>query len=112
MLKTACLVAALALACVLVRAARVGMAGDYVDPVGKIAAEDEARYANGAIRMAQSGGWLTPRFMGRLALDEPPLLYWLSGAGARIAGRLPRPAGPLRTEVSDDSPPVRVSLGA
>jgi hypothetical protein len=62
------------------------MAGDYVDPVGKIAAEDEARYANGAIRMAQSGGWLTPRFMGRLALDEPPLLYWLSGAGARIAG--------------------------
>jgi hypothetical protein len=86
MLKTACLVAALALACVLVRAARVGMAGDYVDPVGKIAAEDEARYANGAIRMAQSGGWLTPRFMGRLALDEPPLLYWLSGAGARIAG--------------------------
>jgi len=36
--------------------------------------------------MAQGGGWLTPRFMGRLALDEPPLPYWLAGAGARIAG--------------------------
>jgi len=56
MLKTACLVAALALACLLVRAARVGIAGDYIDPVGKVAAADEARYADGAVRMAHGEG--------------------------------------------------------
>ncbi|MGA2113404.1 MAG: glycosyltransferase family 39 protein [Bryobacteraceae bacterium] len=77
MLKTACLVAALALACLLVRAARVGIAGDYIDPVGRVAATDEARYADGAIRMAHGDG---------PAIDEPPLLYWLAGAIARIAG--------------------------
>ena len=55
----------LALACLLVRSARVGLAGDYVDPISKVTAQDEALYAHSAIRAARQGGWLTPIFMGR-----------------------------------------------
>jgi hypothetical protein len=79
-------VAVLALACLLVRSARVGLAGDYVDPVSHIKAQDEATYSSCAIRMAVQGGWLTPNFMGRMALFKPPLLYWVSGLAARLAG--------------------------
>jgi hypothetical protein len=79
-------VAALALASLLPRAARLGLAGDYVDPVSRVTAQDEALYANSSIRMAREGGWLTPRFMGRYALYKPPLLYWLSAAAARTFG--------------------------
>ncbi|HEV2445350.1 MAG TPA: glycosyltransferase family 39 protein, partial [Candidatus Sulfopaludibacter sp.] len=81
-----CAVALLSLACLLIRAARVGMAGDYVDPVSRITAQDEALYAHSAIHMARNGQWLTPMFMGRLALYKPPLLDWLAGLSARIAG--------------------------
>jgi hypothetical protein len=56
-----CAVVLLALACLLPRAARVGLAGDYVDPIGKITAQDEALYAHSAIAMSQPhGDWLTP----------------------------------------------------
>jgi hypothetical protein len=79
-------VAAIALATVLARSARVGLAGDYVDPVGRVTAQDEALYANSSIRMATQGGWLTPEFMGRYALYKPPMLYWLSAASARTFG--------------------------
>jgi hypothetical protein len=79
-------VAIVALACLLVRAGRLGMAGDYVDPVGKIGAQDEALYAHSAIQMAQHGGWLTPMFMGRYGLYKPPLLAAASGLSARIFG--------------------------
>src|SRR5579883_1919132 len=81
-----CAVTVLALACLLIRADRVGMAGAYVDPIGKIIAQDEALYAHSAIHMARNGHWLTPMFMGRFALYKPPLLIWLAGASARIAG--------------------------
>lgn len=81
-----CAVAVLSLACLLLRAARVGMAGDYVDPISKITAQDENLYAAAAIGMARYGHWLTPRFMGRYALYQPPLLMWMAGAAARIAG--------------------------
>src|SRR6476469_6101615 len=86
MRRALCAVAVLALAWLLPRAARVGLAGDYVDPVGKITAQDEALYSHTAIHMATAGGWLTPMFMGRYALYKPPLLYWLAGAAARIFG--------------------------
>lgn len=76
----------LALACLLIRAARVGLAGDYLDPVAKISAQDEALYSHSAIRMAQQGSWLTPMFMGRLALYKPPLLVWVAGLSTRILG--------------------------
>jgi hypothetical protein len=81
-----CAVALLALACLLVRAARVGMAGDTIDPVGKITAQDEAYYANPAIAMARQGGWLTPRFMGRYALFKPPLTVWAAAVSSKILG--------------------------
>ncbi len=86
MRRAFCAVALLALACLLVRAARVGLAGDTIDPVGKITAQDEAYYANSAIAMARDGGWLTPRFMGRYALYKPPLLVWAAAVSSKILG--------------------------
>jgi hypothetical protein len=80
------LAAVFALACLLPRAARLGLAGDYLDPVGAIRAQDEALYASTAISAAVEGDWLTPRFMGRMALYKPPLLVWMAGASARLAG--------------------------
>ena len=78
--------ALLSLTCLMIRADRVGMAGDYVDPIGRIAAQDEALYANSAIGMARNGQWLTPVFMGRFALYKPPLLDWMAGIAARMGG--------------------------
>ena len=85
----------IALICLLVRASRAGLASDYVDPVGKITAQDEGLYAHSAIRVARQGGWLTPIFRGWYGLYKPPLLTWVSGLSAgllgitRIALRLP-----------------------
>ncbi|MEO8593030.1 MAG: glycosyltransferase family 39 protein [Candidatus Solibacter sp.] len=79
-------VALLALACLLVHAARTGMAGDYIDPISRITAQDEALYAHSAIAMARDGDWLTPRFMGRFALYKPPLLAWSAGLSAKLLG--------------------------
>src|SRR5689334_18345520 len=81
-----CVAALLAMACLLLRASRVGLAGDFVDPIGKISAQDEALYSNSSISAALHGGWLTPRFMGRFALYKPPLLVWASGLSARVFG--------------------------
>jgi hypothetical protein len=86
MRRALCAVALLALACLLVRSGRVGLAGDYVDPISKVAAQDEALYGHSAIRMARQGGWLTPMFMGRYGLYKPPMLMWASGLSARILG--------------------------
>jgi 4-amino-4-deoxy-L-arabinose transferase-like glycosyltransferase len=86
MRRAFCAVALLALACLLVRAARVGLAGDYVDPISRITTQDEAHYANSAIAMARQGDWLTPRFMGRYALYKPPLLVWAAAASSRLLG--------------------------
>ena len=86
MRRAFCAVALLALACLLVRAARVGLTGAYIDPVGKIAAQDEGYYANSAIAMVREGGWLTPRFMGRYALFKPPLLVWAAAISSKILG--------------------------
>ena len=86
MQRALCAVAVLALACLLLRSARVGLAGDYVDPIGKVTAQDEALYAQSAIRMARQGNWLTPIFMGRYGLYKPPLLMWVAGLSARFLG--------------------------
>jgi hypothetical protein len=79
-------VVVLAFAVLFVRAARVGLAGDYLDPVAKISAQDEALYSHSAIRMAQRGDWLTPRFLERFALYKPPLAVWLAGVSAKLLG--------------------------
>jgi 4-amino-4-deoxy-L-arabinose transferase-like glycosyltransferase len=86
MKRALCAVASLALACLLVRAARVGLAGDYLDPIDKITSQDEASYAHTAIAMAKGGDWLTPRFMGRYALYKPPLLTWAAAASGKALG--------------------------
>src|SRR5262245_44015743 len=86
MRRAFCAVALLALACLLPRAARVGLAGDYVDPIGRITAQDEALYSHSAIAMATQGDWLTPRFMDRLALYKPPMLIWAAAASIRALG--------------------------
>src|SRR5438270_4976987 len=82
-----CAVFVFALACLLPRVARVGMAGDYVDPISKITAQDEALYAHSAIVMSRpQGDWLSPHFMGRLALYKPPMLIWAAALSARVFG--------------------------
>ncbi len=86
MRRALCAVALLALACLLIRAARVGLAGDYIDPISKITAQDEALYSHSAIAMARDGDWLTPRFMGRFALYKPPLLIWGAALSTKILG--------------------------
>ncbi len=86
MRRALCAVALLALACLLVRAARVGLAGDYIDPISKITTQDEALYSHSAIAMARDGDWLTPRFMGRYALYKPPLLVWIAGVSSKLLG--------------------------
>lgn len=63
-----------------------GIASGLVDPVGRIAAQDEAVYSHITIRMARTGEWLTPRFLDRLALFKPPMLYWLSGISVKLFG--------------------------
>jgi 4-amino-4-deoxy-L-arabinose transferase-like glycosyltransferase len=68
------------------RAVGLHLADTYLDPIAKIDAQDEAMYASNALYMARHGDWLTPHYQGRLALYKPPLLAWLAGAFARIAG--------------------------
>jgi len=91
MRRAFCAVAFVALLVLLPRAALRGLAGDYVDPISRLTAQDEALYANPAIFMATRGDWLTPHFMGRFALYKPPLLDWLAGISAKLFGvaRLP-----------------------
>jgi dolichyl-phosphate-mannose-protein mannosyltransferase len=86
MRRAFCAVAFLAFALLVVRAAQIGLAGDYVDPVGRITAQDEALYSHSAIAMVTRGDWLTPRFMGRFALYKPPMLLWSAALSARIFG--------------------------
>jgi 4-amino-4-deoxy-L-arabinose transferase-like glycosyltransferase len=91
MRRAFCAVAFIAFWVLLPRAAWRGIAGDYVDPISRLTSQDEALYASSAIHMATRGDWLTPHFMGRLALYKPPLLYWCAGISAKVFGvaRLP-----------------------
>ncbi len=73
----------------------VGLGSGYIDPLGQIAAQDEAVYSHIVFRMLEDGDWLTPKFLGRYALFKPPLLYWASAVSvllidqAALALRLP-----------------------
>ncbi len=72
--------------CLLIRAARVGIDGDFLDPVARITAQDESFFVNSVIGMVQRGDWLTPRYMGRYSFYKPPLFMWISAASARMLG--------------------------
>jgi 4-amino-4-deoxy-L-arabinose transferase-like glycosyltransferase len=75
-----------ALALLSVRAVHVRIADTFLDPVGKVDAQDEAMYASNAWNMARHGNWLTPVYQGRYGLYKPPLLAWLAGASAKVFG--------------------------
>jgi 4-amino-4-deoxy-L-arabinose transferase-like glycosyltransferase len=47
---------------------------------------DEARYAEIAREMAESGDWVTPRLNGFKYFEKPPLQYWATAAAFRIFG--------------------------
>jgi 4-amino-4-deoxy-L-arabinose transferase-like glycosyltransferase len=74
------------LALLSIRAAHVHIADTFLDPIGKVDAQDEAMYASNAFHMADHGNWLTPIYQGRYGLYKPPLLAWLAGASAKIFG--------------------------
>lgn len=49
---------------------------------------DEGRYAAAAVRMADSGDWLTPRLdLDAPHLTKPPLTYWSVAASTALFGR-------------------------
>lgn len=64
--------------------ASVGVA--YSDPIAKIRAQDEAVYANMSLRIANGGGWLTPKLLGRYLFSKPPLLTWLTALSLKLLG--------------------------
>ena len=68
---------------------RVGLAEAYIDPIAHIPAQDEAVYSSTALHMAESGGWLTPVFLGRYAFYKPPLLYWAAALSVKLFGASP-----------------------
>ncbi len=47
---------------------------------------DETRYAQIALEAVESGNYTTPTLQGKLYLDKPPLLYWLTAASYRLFG--------------------------
>jgi len=65
-----------------------------LDGVG-VLGPDEPRYASIGRSMAQSGDLITPRLWGAAWFEKPPLLYWMTAAGAaagldpELSGRLP-----------------------
>jgi 4-amino-4-deoxy-L-arabinose transferase-like glycosyltransferase len=56
------------------------------DPLSRIGSQDEAVYGRQAIEMAAGGNWLTPTYLGRYALNKPPLFQWLTAACIRVMG--------------------------
>jgi 4-amino-4-deoxy-L-arabinose transferase-like glycosyltransferase len=56
---------------------------------------DEPRYAAIGRSMAHNGDWITPTLWGAPWFEKPPLLYWMTAAGAllglgpELSGRLP-----------------------
>jgi 4-amino-4-deoxy-L-arabinose transferase-like glycosyltransferase len=64
--------------------ASVGMA--YSDPIAKLRAQDESVYAHMSMRIARTGGWLTPKLLGRYLFSKPPLLTWLTALSLKLLG--------------------------
>jgi hypothetical protein len=75
------------LALLAVRATRLKFADTFLDPIGRVDAQDESMYVHEAMHLRG----LTPTYQGRLALNKPPLLAWLAAASIRVFGmaRLP-----------------------
>lgn len=65
---------------------RAKVAAPISDPVAGYRSQDESLFANSAITMDADGGWLTPRFLGRLYLQKPPVQLWLSALSMKLLG--------------------------
>ena len=63
-----------------------GIASTVTDPISHVRAQDESIYAHISLRMAIHGDWLTPRIMGRLLLEKPPLFLWMSALSVNWFG--------------------------
>jgi 4-amino-4-deoxy-L-arabinose transferase-like glycosyltransferase len=70
------------LALLAVRATRLKFADTFLDPIGRVDAQDEAMYAHDALHLKSP----TPTYQGRLSLNKPPLLVWTAAASAKIFG--------------------------
>jgi len=46
----------------------------------------DARYASVAQDMVNSGDWIVPRYMGRVHLTKPPMMYWLEALSIKAIG--------------------------
>ena len=62
------------------------LASGYTDPVRKVRPQDEAHYSSISIGMAERGEWLTPRFLGRLALVKPIGAFLPTALSVRLFG--------------------------
>lgn len=66
--------------------AHSGIASTITDPVSHVRAQDESIYAHAALRMAIHGDWATPKVMGRLLLEKPPLFVWMAALSLKCFG--------------------------
>jgi hypothetical protein len=79
------------LALLAVRATHLKTGDTFLDPIGRVDAQDESMYTHGAMHLM----FPTPTYQGRLSLNKPPLLVWLAAGSIRIfcdgawAARLP-----------------------
>ena len=62
------------------------LTGVKTNPILEIRAQDEAFYSSIALRMAFTGEWLTPKFLGRYAFNKPPLGVWLPALSVKVFG--------------------------
>ena len=62
------------------------LTGVKTNPILDIRAQDEAFYSSIALRMASTGEWLTPKFLGRYAFNKPPLGVWLPALSVKVFG--------------------------
>jgi hypothetical protein len=72
------------LALLAVRATHLKIADTFLDPIGRVDAQDEAMYTHSAMRLNSP----TPTYQGRMALNKPPLLVWLSAASMKLFGEV------------------------
>jgi 4-amino-4-deoxy-L-arabinose transferase-like glycosyltransferase len=63
---------------------------------------DEPRYASIGREMARSGDWITPRLWGAPWFEKPALLYWMTGAAAKLG---------LSDDLAPRVPVALVSIG-
>lgn len=49
--------------------------------------QQEVRVLLVARDMARGGSWIVPHFRGKVRLNKPPLVYWITAAAFRVAGR-------------------------